>query len=163
LDAAKASRIAVQLGVDCEDFERVKNKRPLPFFLLVWTPPGILHKWRQRSMTPEDAASVAPEALKEERVYSAGGARIAPIACGEIQPQPAGPALPAMNPALAVLSAHFAAGSRHWAPQESLQRLGVPSVRSAHASTATRDLLVDREGLVWPEALWIVGDVSMRM
>jgi predicted amidohydrolase len=162
LDAAKAKRVAVQLGVDCEGFERVK-KGPLPSFLLVWTPPGSLHKWRQRSRTPQDAASAPPEAVREQRVYAAGGLRIAPIVCGEVYSQPIRTVLAAMNPALAVLSAHFAAGSRHWAPQESLQRLGVPSVRSAHASTATRDLLVARDGLVWPEALWVVGDVSMRM
>jgi hypothetical protein len=158
--AAKAARVAIQLGVDCDSFARVR-KGPLPFFLVAWSPEDGAQLWRQRARRPGD--EVPQKLLDEPRVLNVAGQRIAPIACGEIYIQSIRAGIAALKPSLATLSAHFAAGSRHWAPQECLQRLGVPSVRSAHASSGTREVLVSRDGVVEPEAEVAVRGVFMNV
>jgi predicted amidohydrolase len=159
LEAAKKAKLAVQLGVDTAGF--VQRKRaPLPYFLVAWSPHDGARLWRQRAQITID--EVPPEQLAEERVLSIAGQRVAPIACGEIYSQSIRQALADLRPSLATLSAHFAAGSRHWAPQECLQRLVVPSVRSAHASSGTREVLVTRGGSVEPDAVLAVRGVFMN-
>jgi hypothetical protein len=141
LDAAKAAKLAIIFGVDAAPYGRIKRGPP-PFFLVAWSPRDGVQRWQQRSRSSADAGEVSDELAGERRVLHVAGKVVAPVACGEIFNPAIRVALAGLKPAVATISAHFAAGARHWAPQAILKRSGVPSLRVAHANGPTDDRLV---------------------
>lgn len=145
--AAKKMKVAVLFGVDVGRPTRSAGARvkkgALPYFLVGWSPADGVKVWRQRSLTGDDAGDVPEGLLHERRSLQVAGQTIAPIACGEIYNPAIRSGIAELEPRLAVLSAHAAAGARHWAPQGALLGLGVPSVRSVHSATATVEPVID--------------------
>jgi hypothetical protein len=141
IDAARAAKVAVIIGVDAAGKGSAK-KGSLPYFLVGWSP-GLPSAtvWRQRSQTSADAGDVPSAALDEARALRVAGRCVAPIACGEVFSPAVRERVAEMRPHLAVLAAHSAGGARHWAGQRCLARLGVRSVRAVHAATEARDFL----------------------
>jgi hypothetical protein len=165
--AAKKVRAAVIVGVDAEPPRRTARGRvkngTLPYFLVAWSPDDGVKVWRQRSLTGGNATDVPEVMLAERRVLHVAGMKVAPVACGEIYNPAIRAGVAELMPTAAVLSAHFAAGARHWAPQDCLRKLGVPSVRSVHSAQATVDPLFDPRGYASPSLSLMWRGVFVRV
>jgi hypothetical protein len=148
IEAAQAKKVALLIGVDTEpvrypDVTRITREK-LPGFLLGWSPEDrTVQMWRQRSMSSVDWKAVPLEQRNEVRELRVAGRIVAPIACGECFNPAIRESISRIKPALAVIAAHDAAGARHWAAQERLMWMHVPSIRSVHAASAVTALRIN--------------------
>ena len=142
LELAKELGLAVIFGVDSEKPRYPWSTRvaqfTLPSFLIGWSPTdSSVQVWRQRSLSGDDWR-LAPEKTRlQPRALDVAGHLVVPVLGGEVFSPGIRTTLAGQGPTLAVLAAHQASGARHWAAQECLMWLGVPSVRSVHAADAT--------------------------
>lgn len=131
------------IGVDTQPLKKLPQSRveqqKLPSFLIGCTPDMRLPVvWRQRCRSRHDPL---PDGAEAARILLVGKHRVAPLIGGEVFNARIRAAVIEARPALAMLCAHFAAGSRHWAGQDALRAAGVCSLRSVHAGKAVSQCL----------------------
>jgi hypothetical protein len=143
---ARSLRLSVVVGVDCSSFARKDPQKAskvsnafvrrgrLPFFGIGWTPGMRTPKvWRQRSTTSWNCSftSVPWELSQRQLVIDAD--RVVVVLCGEAFDPRIRADIVAKAPALVVIPAHTAAGSRLHNALEYFSENGVAAVRAVHA------------------------------
>lgn len=143
---AKRQNIAVAVGIDTSgkrqppwhlDYESDLVRRySLPWFAICWTPkqPDVIHCWRERSSTSNNASLAPAHAISEERSLRVQGGQVEILICGEI-----------FNPGIrsniiqrkknldaVIILGHESRGFRVWNGMKILSKHGLITLCSVH-------------------------------